>query len=156
MYECTQLTLSSSFLNFLILFYSAAENNVALFNLIEVCLQLHILNYWAKRVFVLLTLTQCYFYKVWEEKLPTSKSALESAWLYHEIGRCYLETGRFENAREYGEKSLESAGEANDDVWRLNASVLVAQSKGRYGGFRSSVSGNCSANAVEDTGIIPP
>ena len=31
--------------------------------------------------------------EVWEKKLPLAESDLEKAWLYHEIGRCYLETG---------------------------------------------------------------
>ena len=67
----------------------------------------------------------------WEEKLPMSKSALESTWLYHEIGRCHLELGHFSDAKEFGDKSLEAAQEADDDVWQLNASVLVAQSLGK-------------------------
>jgi len=59
-----------------------------------------------------------------------SKSALESTWLYHEIGRCYLESGRFEVARGYGEKALEAAYEAEDEEWKLHAGVLVSQSLG--------------------------
>ncbi|XP_077997219.1 outer dynein arm-docking complex subunit 4-like isoform X2 [Glandiceps talaboti] len=66
--------------------------------------------------------------KCWEEKLPMTKSALESTWLYHEIGRCYLELGKFDEALEYGEKSKSAAEEADDQVWQLNASVLIAQS----------------------------
>ncbi|KAF6032938.1 TTC25 [Bugula neritina] len=66
--------------------------------------------------------------EVWEDKLPMSKSALESTWLYHEIGRCYLESGRFEVARGYGEKALEAAYEAEDEEWKLHAGVLVSQS----------------------------
>lgn len=59
-----------------------------------------------------------------------SKSALESTWLYHEIGRCYLETGRFEVAKEYGLKATEAAQEADDDEWRLHSGVLVSQALG--------------------------
>ena len=59
-----------------------------------------------------------------------SKSALESTWLYHEIGRCQLELGNYNDAKEYGEKSLTAAKEAEEDVWTLNATVLVAQSQG--------------------------
>ena len=68
----------------------------------------------------------------WEDKLPLSKSALESTWLYHEIGRCHLEMGKYDQAQEYGEKSLKAAQEADDGVWQLNASVLVAQSQGGF------------------------
>lgn len=67
----------------------------------------------------------------WQEKIPLSKSALESTWLYHEIGRCYLELGKYSDARDYGEKSLQAAREADDPGWQLHASVLVAQSEGR-------------------------
>ena len=70
-----------------------------------------------------------HFYR-WQEKLPYSKSPLESTWLYHEIGRCYLELGKYSEARDYGEKSLAAANEADDDGWQLHASVLVAQSEG--------------------------
>ncbi len=63
--------------------------------------------------------------------MPLSKSPLESTWLYHEIGRCHLELGNYEKAKEYGEKSLASAQEADDPVWQLNATVLIAQAEGR-------------------------
>ena len=66
----------------------------------------------------------------WEKKLPLSKSALENTWLYHEIGRCYLEQELFERAHEYGTKSMGAAEEACDGVWQLNASILIAQSEG--------------------------
>ncbi|KAL4217492.1 hypothetical protein ACF0H5_023941 [Mactra antiquata] len=67
--------------------------------------------------------------EVWQEKIPSSKSPLESTWLYHEIGRCYLEIGKYSDARDYGEKSLMAAREADDDGWQLHACVLVAQSE---------------------------
>lgn len=66
----------------------------------------------------------------WEEKLPTSKSALEDTWLYHEIGRCHLEMNHAAEAKAHGEKSLDAATEAADELWQLNASVLIAQANG--------------------------
>ncbi len=60
-----------------------------------------------------------------------SKSALEKTWLCHELGRCHLEKGRFEQAKSYGEQSLEAADSADDPVWQLNASVLIAQAEGK-------------------------
>ncbi|XP_052237350.1 outer dynein arm-docking complex subunit 4-like [Dreissena polymorpha] len=71
--------------------------------------------------------------EVWQEKIPTSKSALESTWLYHEIGRCYLELEKYRDAKDYGEKSLAAAQEAEDEGWQLHASVLVAQSEVKLG-----------------------
>ena len=68
----------------------------------------------------------------WQEKIPMSKSALESTWLYHEIGRCYLELDKYSDARDYGEKSLQAAKEAQDHGWQLHACVLVAQTEGGY------------------------
>ena len=35
-------------------------------------------------------------------------------------------------AKDFGERSLAAAQEAKDDVWQLNASVLIAQSEGRW------------------------
>ena len=61
-----------------------------------------------------------------------NKSDIESTWLYHEIGRCHLELGAFDKAKENGELSLKSAGAADDNVWQLNASVLIAQAEGKY------------------------
>jgi hypothetical protein len=61
-----------------------------------------------------------------------SKSALESTWLYHEIGRCYLELNKFTEAREYGEKSNAEAETADDNTWKLNSCVLVGQAMGRF------------------------
>ncbi|KAK2547755.1 Outer dynein arm-docking complex subunit 4, partial [Acropora cervicornis] len=50
----------------------------------------------------------------WMEKLPLSKSALESTWLYHEIGRCHLELKYYQDAKEFGQKSLAAAEQAGD------------------------------------------
>ena len=71
-----------------------------------------------------------YLFYSWLEKVPLSKLALESTWLFHEIGRCYLELGSSDKAKEYGEKSLSEAKKAEDDVWQLNATVLIAQAEG--------------------------
>ena len=68
----------------------------------------------------------------WMEKLPLSKSALESTWLYHEIGRCHLELKYYQDAKEFGQKSLAAAEQADDKVWQLNATVLEAQAEGEF------------------------
>ncbi|XP_037849487.1 outer dynein arm-docking complex subunit 4 isoform X2 [Chlorocebus sabaeus] len=66
----------------------------------------------------------------WEEKIPLAKTTLEKTWLFHEIGRCYLELDQAWQAQNYGEKSQECAEEEGDIEWQLNASVLVAQAQG--------------------------
>ena len=68
----------------------------------------------------------------WTNKLPLSKSALESTWLFHEIGRSHLELQNYQDAKEFGQRSLAAAHEAEDEVWELNATVLVSQAEGRY------------------------
>ena len=78
------------------------------------------------------SLTYIHCYSSWEKKRPLSKSAIESTWLFHEIGRCHLELQHYQEAKDYGEKSMEAANEADDDVWQLNASVLVAQAEGTF------------------------
>nr|BAD38896.2 outer arm dynein binding protein [Heliocidaris crassispina] len=75
----------------------------------------------------------------WTEKLPLVKSALEGTWLYHEIGRCHLELGDYQEARDCGQKSLQAAQEAGDDVWQLNASVLIAQSEVKLGDLQEAI-----------------
>lgn len=59
------------------------------------------------------------------------KSNLEKTWLFHEIGRCYLELNKAAEARDYGEKSLQCAEEEGDIEWQLNGGVLVAQAQGK-------------------------
>ncbi|XP_052079857.1 outer dynein arm-docking complex subunit 4-like isoform X9 [Mytilus californianus] len=77
---------------------------------------------------------------VWCEKIPMSKSPLESAWLFHEIGRCHLELNQYIDARDNGRKALEAAKEAEDDTWKLHASVLVAQSEVKNGELQAAAS----------------
>lgn len=54
---------------------------------------------------------------------------LEKTWLFHEIGWCYLELGRYEDARDYGARSAAAASQTADEKWQINANVLVAQSE---------------------------
>ncbi|XP_049623951.1 outer dynein arm-docking complex subunit 4 [Suncus etruscus] len=75
----------------------------------------------------------------WEEKIPLAKSTLEKTWLFHEIGRCYLELDQPWKAQNYGEKSQQCAEEEGDIEWQLNASVLVAQAQMKLKDFESAV-----------------
>ncbi|XP_017349629.1 outer dynein arm-docking complex subunit 4 [Ictalurus punctatus] len=77
--------------------------------------------------------------KIWEEKIPLVQGGLEKAWLFHEIGRCYLELKRHTKARDYGIHSLSAADDIGDEKWQLNASVLVAQAELKLGNYKSSV-----------------
>ncbi|KAM6114837.1 outer dynein arm-docking complex subunit 4 [Phoenicopterus ruber ruber] len=75
----------------------------------------------------------------WEEKIPMAKSSLEKTWLFHEIGRCYLELNKAEAAQNYGQKSLQSADEEGDVEWQLHATVLVAQAQVKLKRYRSAI-----------------
>ncbi|KAI5219275.1 outer dynein arm-docking complex subunit 4 isoform X1 [Manis pentadactyla] len=75
----------------------------------------------------------------WEEKIPLAKTTLEKTWLFHEIGRCYLELDQAWQAQNYGEKSQQCAKDEGDIEWQLNASVLVAQAQVKLRDFQSAV-----------------
>ncbi|BFZ08330.1 hypothetical protein BsWGS_11369 [Bradybaena similaris] len=77
--------------------------------------------------------------EVWERKLPMSRQPMETTWLCHELGRCYLIVGDFNTAKEYGERSLDAAIQARDDRWQLHALVLIAQAEVKSNRFSSSL-----------------
>lgn len=59
-----------------------------------------------------------------------TKSAADYAWIYHEIGRAYSEISDYDNAKEYGMRSLDAAHDAHDSQWQLNATILLSQAHG--------------------------
>ncbi|XP_039971499.1 outer dynein arm-docking complex subunit 4 isoform X2 [Xiphias gladius] len=75
----------------------------------------------------------------WEKKIPLVCGGLEKAWLFHEIGWCYLELNHPKEARDYGIRSVAAADEIADEKWQINANVLVAQSDMKLGNFESCV-----------------
>ncbi|NXO15075.1 TTC25 protein, partial [Oriolus oriolus] len=89
----------------------------------------------------------------WEEKIPLAQSSLEKAWLFHEIGRCYLELDKAEAAQDYGQKSLQSADEEGDVEWQLHATVLVAQAQVKLKDYRSAIMN--FERALEKAKLVP-
>ncbi|XP_030321842.1 tetratricopeptide repeat protein 25 isoform X2 [Calypte anna] len=75
----------------------------------------------------------------WEEKIPLAKSSLEKTWLFHEIGQCYLELNRAEEARYCGQKSLQTADEEGNVKWQYRAIVLVAQAEVKLKNYWSAI-----------------
>lgn len=55
---------------------------------------------------------------------------LETAWLYHEIGNCFLILKQFEFAREAARRSLEAAEEVVEWSYQLQSSVLLGVAEG--------------------------
>ncbi|XP_068192860.1 outer dynein arm-docking complex subunit 4 [Antennarius striatus] len=76
----------------------------------------------------------------WEKKIPLVRGGLEKTWLFHEIGWCFLELGRPEEARGYGVRSVAAADDIGDEKWKINAHVLVAQAELKLGNVESCVS----------------
>uniref|UniRef100_A0A8C9MWT5 Outer dynein arm-docking complex subunit 4 n=1 Tax=Serinus canaria TaxID=9135 RepID=A0A8C9MWT5_SERCA len=89
----------------------------------------------------------------WEEKIPLAQSSLEKAWLFHEIGRCYLELDKAEVAQDYGEQSLQSADEEGDVEWQLHATVLVAQAQVKLKDYQSAILN--FEKALEKARLVP-
>ncbi|XP_058509839.1 outer dynein arm-docking complex subunit 4 [Solea solea] len=75
----------------------------------------------------------------WEKKIPLLRGGLEKTWLFHEIGWCYLELHRYEEARDSGLRSLAAADDICDEKWQMNANVLVAQSQMKLGHYEFCV-----------------
>ncbi|TMS15314.1 Tetratricopeptide repeat protein 25 [Larimichthys crocea] len=76
----------------------------------------------------------------WEKKIPLVCGGLEKAWLFHEIGWCYMELSYHDEARDCGIRSLAAADEIAHEKWQMTANVLVAQSELKLGNFKSCVS----------------
>ncbi|NXP64031.1 TTC25 protein, partial [Chloropsis cyanopogon] len=89
----------------------------------------------------------------WEEKIPLAQSSLEKAWLFHEIGRCYLELDKAEVAQDYGQMSLQAADEEGDVEWQLHATVLVAQAQVKLKDYRSAIMN--FEKALEKAKLLP-
>ncbi|XP_070704436.1 outer dynein arm-docking complex subunit 4 isoform X1 [Pempheris klunzingeri] len=95
----------------------------------------------------------------WEKKIPEVRGGLERTWLFHEIGWCYLELERHEEARAYGVRCAAAADDIADEKWQMNAHVLVAQSQLKLGNVESCVShfeeALTRARLQEDTSAVP-
>ncbi|VDI18654.1 Hypothetical predicted protein [Mytilus galloprovincialis] len=63
--------------------------------------------------------------ELFSRKVPYCATRLETAWLYHEIGNCFLILQQFEFAREAARRSLEAAEEAVEWSYQLQSSVLL-------------------------------
>nr|XP_055050208.1 outer dynein arm-docking complex subunit 4 isoform X3 [Misgurnus anguillicaudatus] len=77
--------------------------------------------------------------EVWEERAPLARDGFEKTWLFHEIGRCYLELKRYAEARDYGSRSFEAADEISDLRFQLNSSLLMGKAELELGNKDSVV-----------------
>lgn len=92
--------------------------------------------------------------RIYSDRVKLAKSGNESAWLYHNWGRCLLEQADFDGAENKGLAAHASALEVNDKQWQLNSKVLVAQAQlksGKLDGAEASFNEALTlAKAVED------
>ncbi|XP_028268382.1 outer dynein arm-docking complex subunit 4 [Parambassis ranga] len=75
----------------------------------------------------------------WEKKIPLVHGGLEKAWLFHEIGWCYLVLNCYKEARNFGVQSVAAADEIAHEEWQIDANVLVAQSELKLGNLKACV-----------------
>lgn len=67
--------------------------------------------------------------KAWEHLSKDLKRPIPVAWIKHEIGRCYLETGKYEKAIEMGFKCVNAATKGNSKKWMLNGRLLLGKDR---------------------------
>ncbi len=66
-----------------------------------------------------------------KQALLAPDTSVERAWIAHDIGRCYLEVGKYEEALAQADAALAMAEGLSDTRWILNASILQAQIGGK-------------------------
>jgi len=77
--------------------------------------------------------------KLFKQRMNSTKHPLEQTWLYHEIGRCYLELNDYKQSLQFADMSQSAARQAEDQTWQLNATVLLAQSHLKLHNYNEAV-----------------
>ncbi|KAG7203206.1 hypothetical protein KM043_010312 [Ampulex compressa] len=77
--------------------------------------------------------------RAWENMSRDLEDPVPRAWIQHEIGRCYLETGRYRRALEASSRCLEAAEEVDSQKWILHGRLLKAQAMLKMGRFAEAL-----------------
>ncbi|CAD1473773.1 unnamed protein product [Heterotrigona itama] len=94
--------------------------------------------------------------KAWQHLAKSLSKPIPVAWIRHEIGRCYLETGRYEKAVQMGFDCVDAATKANSSKWTLNGRLLIGQSLAKLGRFVESLEElQIAAKITEEEGDTP-
>ncbi|KAK1118459.1 hypothetical protein K0M31_015157 [Melipona bicolor] len=94
--------------------------------------------------------------KAWQHLAKGLRKPIPMAWIRHEIGRCYLETGKYEKAAEMGFDCVDAATKANSSKWTLNGRLLLGQSLAKLGRFVESLEElQIAAKITEEEGDTP-
>lgn len=70
--------------------------------------------------------------KAWEHLAIDLEEPIPTAWIRHEIGRCYLETGKYLQAMDMAVGCVEAAEEANSSKWLLYGKLLLGKYRSRF------------------------
>ncbi|KOC64784.1 Tetratricopeptide repeat protein 25 [Habropoda laboriosa] len=94
--------------------------------------------------------------KAWEHLSKDLKESIPVAWIHHEIGRCYLETGKYEKAMEMGVRCVQAAVKGKSKKWMLCGKLLIGQSLAKLGRFLESLEElQVAAKITEEEGDTP-
>ncbi|KAF3426393.1 hypothetical protein E2986_07160 [Frieseomelitta varia] len=94
--------------------------------------------------------------KAWQHLAKGLRKPIPMAWIRHEIGRCYLETGKYERAVKMGTDCVDAATKANSSKWTLNGKLLLGQSLAKLGRFVESLEElQIAAKITEEEGDTP-
>jgi tetratricopeptide (TPR) repeat protein len=69
--------------------------------------------------------------EIWETRITFVKTPLERAYLFHEIGLCYVQMNKYDMAKYYANQALEEAAKIDDDIWAMNARIMLGQIEGK-------------------------
>ncbi|XP_061171291.1 outer dynein arm-docking complex subunit 4-like [Saccostrea echinata] len=78
--------------------------------------------------------------ELFSRKVPLCKTRLETAWLYHEIGNCFLVLGQYKFAMEAAHRSLKAAEEAVEWSYQLQSLVLLGVAEVKLKSYSSAIS----------------
>ncbi|XP_015585048.1 tetratricopeptide repeat protein 25-like [Cephus cinctus] len=94
--------------------------------------------------------------RAWERLVHDIQESLPRAWLQHEIGRCYLEMGRHNEAFLVSRECLKSARASNSKKWLLHGKLLCGQALIKLGRFAEALEVlRVSARITEEEGDTP-
>nr|XP_034192604.1 tetratricopeptide repeat protein 25-like [Osmia lignaria] len=77
--------------------------------------------------------------KSWEHLSKDLKEPIPVAWIRHEIGRCYLETGKYNQAMEMAVECVDAAVKGKSKKWLLYGKLLLGVSLAKLGRFVEAV-----------------
>lgn len=71
------------------------------------------------------------FCSSWSQAIEICADENEKAWIYHEMGKSFYELDNFDDAKDFGEMSLDSAVKADKHDLQTNAYILIARVLGK-------------------------